>query len=75
MFVCRVQDLKELGELSPHWDNLRKEVMTRYAGIIGSYHETIAEMDKINGKITAPISEFCIHILHLAVMYRNTFKN
>lgn len=60
MFICRVQDLKELGDLSPHWDNLRKEVMTRYAGIISSYQETLAEMDKINGMITAPISEFDI---------------
>uniref|UniRef100_A0A669CYS6 Inositol polyphosphate-4-phosphatase type II B n=1 Tax=Oreochromis niloticus TaxID=8128 RepID=A0A669CYS6_ORENI len=49
VFICRVQDLKELGDLSPHWDNLRKEVMTRYAGIISSYQETLAEMDKING--------------------------
>ncbi|CAG5928607.1 unnamed protein product [Menidia menidia] len=46
-FTERVQDLKELGELSPHWDNLRKEVMTRYRGVIGSYQETLAELDKI----------------------------
>ncbi|XP_077427887.1 type II inositol 3,4-bisphosphate 4-phosphatase isoform X2 [Vanacampus margaritifer] len=45
----RVQDLKELGELSPHWDNLRKEVITRYGGIISSYQETLAEMEKITG--------------------------
>ncbi|XP_008418170.1 type II inositol 3,4-bisphosphate 4-phosphatase isoform X1 [Poecilia reticulata] len=45
----RVQDLEELGELSPHWDNLRKEVVTRYGGIIGSYQETLAELDKISG--------------------------
>lgn len=49
LFICRVQDLMELGELSPHWDNLRKEVMTRYGGIIGSYQETLAELDKITG--------------------------
>lgn len=48
-FICRVQDLRELGELSPHWDNLRKEVMTRYGGIISSYQETLAELDKITG--------------------------
>uniref|UniRef100_A0A3Q4H7B2 phosphatidylinositol-3,4-bisphosphate 4-phosphatase n=1 Tax=Neolamprologus brichardi TaxID=32507 RepID=A0A3Q4H7B2_NEOBR len=60
--MSRVQDLKELGDLSPHWDNLRKEVMTRYAGIISSYQETLAEMDKINGMITAPISEFDIPV-------------
>lgn len=48
-FICRVQDLRELGELSPHWDNLRKEVMTRYGGIISSYQETLTELDKITG--------------------------
>ncbi|XP_061574058.1 type II inositol 3,4-bisphosphate 4-phosphatase isoform X3 [Cololabis saira] len=45
----RVQDLRELGELSPHWDNLRKEVMAQYGGIISSYQETLAELDKITG--------------------------
>lgn len=49
VFICRVRDLRELGELSPHWDNLRKEVMTRYGGIISSYQETLAELDKITG--------------------------
>lgn len=48
-FICRVQDLRDLGELSPHWDNLRKEVMTRYGGIISSYQETLTELDKITG--------------------------
>ncbi|XP_017264378.3 type II inositol 3,4-bisphosphate 4-phosphatase isoform X2 [Kryptolebias marmoratus] len=45
----RLQDLKELGELSPHWDNLRKEVMTQYGGIISSYQETLAELNKVTG--------------------------
>uniref|UniRef100_A0A8C9XRT2 Inositol polyphosphate-4-phosphatase type II B n=1 Tax=Sander lucioperca TaxID=283035 RepID=A0A8C9XRT2_SANLU len=52
--ISRVQDLKELGELSPHWDNLRKEVMTRYGGIISSYQETLAELDKITGHSFKP---------------------
>lgn len=60
MFICRVQDLRELGELSPHWDNLRKEVMTRYGGIINSYQETLAELDKITG-MTAPAANLYIH--------------
>ncbi|XP_019956895.2 type II inositol 3,4-bisphosphate 4-phosphatase isoform X3 [Paralichthys olivaceus] len=50
----RVQDLRELGELSPHWDNLRKEVMARYGGIISSYQETLAELDKITGRSFKP---------------------
>ncbi|KAL6110834.1 inpp4b [Pungitius sinensis] len=52
--MSRVQDLRELGELSPHWDNLRKEVMTRYGGIISSYQETFAELDKITGRSFKP---------------------
>ncbi|XP_047221658.1 type II inositol 3,4-bisphosphate 4-phosphatase isoform X3 [Girardinichthys multiradiatus] len=43
----RLQDLEELGELSPHWDNLRKEIVTRYGGIISSYQETLAELEKV----------------------------
>uniref|UniRef100_A0AAV2LFH6 Type II inositol 3,4-bisphosphate 4-phosphatase n=1 Tax=Knipowitschia caucasica TaxID=637954 RepID=A0AAV2LFH6_KNICA len=47
--MLRVKDLEELGELSPHWNNLRKEVMNRYGGLISSYRETLTEMDKITG--------------------------
>ncbi|XP_029909382.1 type II inositol 3,4-bisphosphate 4-phosphatase isoform X2 [Myripristis murdjan] len=50
----RIQELRELGELSPHWDNLRKEVMTRYGGIISSYQDTLAELDKITGPSFKP---------------------
>uniref|UniRef100_A0A8C5E7J0 Inositol polyphosphate-4-phosphatase type II B n=1 Tax=Gouania willdenowi TaxID=441366 RepID=A0A8C5E7J0_GOUWI len=53
-FLCRVQDLRDLGELSPHWDNLRKEVMIQYGGIISSYQETLAELDKISGPSFKP---------------------
>uniref|UniRef100_A0A8C2YZ91 Inositol polyphosphate-4-phosphatase type II B n=1 Tax=Cyclopterus lumpus TaxID=8103 RepID=A0A8C2YZ91_CYCLU len=52
--MSRVQDLRELGELSPHWDNLRKEVMTRYGGIVNSFQETLAELDKITGRSFKP---------------------
>ncbi|XP_034543348.1 type II inositol 3,4-bisphosphate 4-phosphatase isoform X3 [Notolabrus celidotus] len=52
--MSRVQDLKDLGDLSPHWDNLRKEVMTRYGGIISCYQETLAELDKITGRSFKP---------------------
>ncbi|XP_028322307.1 type II inositol 3,4-bisphosphate 4-phosphatase isoform X3 [Gouania willdenowi] len=52
--MSRVQDLRDLGELSPHWDNLRKEVMIQYGGIISSYQETLAELDKISGPSFKP---------------------
>lgn len=35
--------------------------MTRYGGIISSYQETLAELDKITGT-TAPAAKFYIHI-------------
>jgi len=66
LFICRVQDLKELGELSPHWDNLRKEVMTRYGGIISSYQETLAELDKITGMKAYPY--------YLCNVFKHTLK-
>ncbi|XP_019111595.1 type II inositol 3,4-bisphosphate 4-phosphatase isoform X2 [Larimichthys crocea] len=52
--MSRVQDLRDLGDLSPHWDNLRKEVMNRYGAIISSYQETLAELDKITGRSFKP---------------------
>uniref|UniRef100_A0A7N6FLZ0 phosphatidylinositol-3,4-bisphosphate 4-phosphatase n=1 Tax=Anabas testudineus TaxID=64144 RepID=A0A7N6FLZ0_ANATE len=52
--MSRVQDLRELGDLSPHWDNLRKEVMTRYGETISSYQETLAELDKVTGRSFKP---------------------
>lgn len=73
MFICRVQDLRELGELSPHWDNLRKEVMTRYGGIISSYQETLAELDKITGT-TAPAAKFYIHTCFHTCIHGHTYK-
>lgn len=78
MFICRVQDLRELGELSPHWDNLRKEVMTRYGGIISSYQETLAELDKITGmteytsKCFLPVSTYAFMHTHF---YSKSYQN
>ena len=50
----RIQELKDLGELSPHWDNLRREVITRYDQVIRSYQETLEELDKLTGQ-SAPM--------------------
>ncbi len=46
----RIQELKDLGELSPHWDNLRKDVISRYDQIIREYQDTLAELEKLTGK-------------------------
>uniref|UniRef100_A0A4W5N8U5 phosphatidylinositol-3,4-bisphosphate 4-phosphatase n=1 Tax=Hucho hucho TaxID=62062 RepID=A0A4W5N8U5_9TELE len=50
----RIQELSDLGELSPHWDNLRKEVIARYGQVIAVYQETLAELNKITGPSFKP---------------------
>ncbi|KAG9347093.1 hypothetical protein JZ751_006020 [Albula glossodonta] len=50
----RIQELKDLGELSPHWDNLRKEVIAHYGQVISSYQETLTELNKLTGSSFKP---------------------
>ncbi|XP_032906875.1 inositol polyphosphate 4-phosphatase type II isoform X2 [Amblyraja radiata] len=45
----RLQDLEELGELSSHWDTLRKNVTLHYQQMINSYQEVLAELNKFSG--------------------------
>ncbi|XP_051765693.1 type II inositol 3,4-bisphosphate 4-phosphatase isoform X1 [Ctenopharyngodon idella] len=52
--TCRIQELKDLGELSPHWDNLRKDVISRYNQIIKEYQDTLAELEKLTGPSFKP---------------------
>uniref|UniRef100_A0A671L9S0 Type II inositol 3,4-bisphosphate 4-phosphatase-like n=1 Tax=Sinocyclocheilus anshuiensis TaxID=1608454 RepID=A0A671L9S0_9TELE len=52
--TCRIQELKDLGELSPHWDNLRKDVISRYDQIIKEYQNTLAELEKLTGPSFKP---------------------
>ncbi|KAF7710111.1 type II inositol 3,4-bisphosphate 4-phosphatase isoform X3 [Silurus meridionalis] len=49
-----IQELNNLGELSPHWDNLRKDVITRYSHLIKTYQETLAELEKFTGPSFKP---------------------
>ncbi|XP_037538296.1 type II inositol 3,4-bisphosphate 4-phosphatase [Nematolebias whitei] len=44
----RVQEVKELGDLSPHWDGLRHDVISHCDHLIGCYQETLAELDKLS---------------------------
>ncbi|XP_051983554.1 type II inositol 3,4-bisphosphate 4-phosphatase isoform X2 [Xyrauchen texanus] len=52
--TCRIQELNDLGELSPHWDNLRKEVIFRYDQIIKEYQDTLTELKKLTGPSFKP---------------------
>ncbi|XP_013877948.1 type II inositol 3,4-bisphosphate 4-phosphatase [Austrofundulus limnaeus] len=44
----RVSEVKELGDLSPHWDGLRHDVIDHCSRLIGCYQETSAELDKLS---------------------------
>ncbi|XP_021333041.1 inositol polyphosphate 4-phosphatase type II isoform X5 [Danio rerio] len=52
--TCRIQELKDLGELSPHWHNLRKDVISRYEQIIKEYQDTLVELEKLTGPSFKP---------------------
>ncbi|XP_058048500.1 inositol polyphosphate 4-phosphatase type II isoform X3 [Ahaetulla prasina] len=45
----RNQDLKELGELSPHWDNMRKNVIAHCDQMLILYQNMLAELGKYTG--------------------------
>ncbi|KAK3572672.1 hypothetical protein QTP86_004032 [Hemibagrus guttatus] len=49
-----IQELNNLGELSPHWDNLRRDVITRYSHLIKTYQDTLAELEKFTGPSFKP---------------------
>ncbi|TMS02469.1 Type II inositol 3,4-bisphosphate 4-phosphatase [Larimichthys crocea] len=44
----RMQQVKELGDLSPHWDGLRHDVVNHCNHLIGCYQETLDELDKLS---------------------------
>ncbi|XP_054846189.1 inositol polyphosphate 4-phosphatase type II isoform X1 [Eublepharis macularius] len=45
----RNQELKELGELSPHWDNMRKSVIAHCDQMLTLYQDMLAELGKHTG--------------------------
>ncbi|XP_072553950.1 type II inositol 3,4-bisphosphate 4-phosphatase-like isoform X3 [Paramormyrops kingsleyae] len=52
--MTRIQELKGLGDLSPHWDNLRKEVVIHLGQAISSYQEVLTELSKMGGTFFKP---------------------
>ncbi|KAB0363958.1 hypothetical protein FD754_008114, partial [Muntiacus muntjak] len=48
-FESKNQELKELGELSPHWDNLRKNVLTHCDQMLNMYQDILTELSKETG--------------------------
>ncbi|KAL6118299.1 inpp4b [Pungitius sinensis] len=44
----RAQEVKELGDLSPRWDGLRRDVVHHCDHLVGNYQETLAELEKLS---------------------------
>ncbi|XP_028973308.1 type II inositol 3,4-bisphosphate 4-phosphatase isoform X2 [Esox lucius] len=45
----RIQELRDLGDLSPHWEVLRSDVIAHYSHLISTYKETLTELNKLTG--------------------------
>lgn len=46
----RIQEVKELGELSPQWHRRRCDVIEHCNNLICSYQETLVQLDRHSGE-------------------------
>ncbi|CAF90641.1 unnamed protein product [Tetraodon nigroviridis] len=52
----RIQEIKDLGELPPQWERRRCDVIEHCNNLIGSYQETLVQLDRLSASCCLKLS-------------------